>query len=92
MGEGEHGHIVGSFNSSKLGGREIEESGFQEKGGGHLEAWSGGGKIKLHFFGRSAVMGEFDHEILRKTLEEVLDKEKFDWIIGERLRILKKKD
>jgi len=37
-------------------------------------------------------MGEFDHEILRKTLEEVLDKEKFDWIIGERLRILKKKD
>jgi hypothetical protein len=40
-------------------------------------------RTKLIFYSQSSVLGSFDRDLLQQTLEEALDKEKFEYQISE---------
>ncbi len=44
------------------------------KGGGNVRALKSPGKTVFHFYGASETLGSFDKDLLRKTLEDNLDK------------------
>jgi len=41
-------------------------------------------RIRLRFYSQSSVLGAFDSDLLQRTLEDALDKEKFEYHISEK--------
>lgn len=67
----DHGDINAEFM------REIrlaKINGFENRGGGEVLAKRESEQVKLYFGSESTTFGRFDAELLRKTLEECLDK------------------
>ena len=83
LGDGQQHTAIFSRFLRYLEENGIDANGFKHRGGGHYSFEPAGKKTKLTFFGTSQYLGEFDRNLLEETLEECLDKEKFEYEIGE---------